>query len=449
MCAVVAAMPAQHPWTVPFPQRSTALTDGCQAAAEAVSASVALFDLDEALTSSGTCAAPPVELMTMLRVEAASLSSPSTRAEAQLLEDLRFCKAMVLRECGRCDVATVAAKLAVCGYRVAVRTALGGGQGQDCFQHLHHVLLMVTPPEGGPALIADPSFRSSFQLSEMHTTSAYAAALPTAEEFVGSEARLAALVKFLCSEMAAAFCAAGRSVPPWRAEASMLSKWLPSRFRDAVMRPDVLEQAAKAAERAAAAAAVDADGAGNGSQQAHTGGANSGSGGSASEAALDSSCSPMSPLELGGGSRQQVSSSKLPTAAANSAQRPLAVQTGFALPPQGASLLSRELGSQAKAQQQQQQQQCKASATGSSTVKRGGSGNQMKRVISNKSVRFAAEAIAAARDEGSPSSRRGGKVPAAFNVWADSNAKGKAAASGAADDGLPAIRTVKMTGRCR
>lgn len=52
----------------------------------------------------------------------------------QLLEDLRFCKAMVLRECGRCDVAAVAAKLAVCGYRVAVRTALGGGQGQDCFQ---------------------------------------------------------------------------------------------------------------------------------------------------------------------------------------------------------------------------------------------------------------------------------------------------------------------------
>lgn len=257
---------------------------------------------------------------------------------------------------------------------------------------------------------------------------------------MGSEARLAALVKFLCGEMAAAFSAAGRSVPPWRAEASMLSKWLPGRFRDTVAAPDALQQAAKAAKRAAAAA----DGAGDDGEQAGAGGAGNGSRKFTGEAALGSSCSPMSPLELGGGGRQQGSSPRLPTAAANSAQRPLAVQTGFALPPQGASLLSRELGTQAK---QQQQQQCKAAVTGSSAVKRGGSGNQMKRVASNKSVRFAAEAIAAVRDESEQKSR--GKVPAAFNVWADSSGNGKAAASGATDDGLPAIRTVKMTGRCR
>ena len=152
----------------------------------------------------------------------------------QLLRDLRSCKAAAIQERGRCDVDVVAAKLAHLGYRVAVRTAVGGGHGQDCFQvgsclqnlqecgyaprslevllqnvsskgsfcvrwarrhscshrrllmcsfvqHLHHVFLVVTPPGGGAPCIADPTFRSNFQLSDMHTTAAYAAALPTCE----------------------------------------------------------------------------------------------------------------------------------------------------------------------------------------------------------------------------------------------------------------------------
>jgi hypothetical protein len=48
-------------------------------------------------------------------------------------------------------------------------------------QHLHHVFLVVTPPGGGAPCIADPTFRSNFQLSDMHTTAAYAAALPSCE----------------------------------------------------------------------------------------------------------------------------------------------------------------------------------------------------------------------------------------------------------------------------
>ena len=39
-----------------------------------------------------------------------------------------------MQERGRCDVDVLAAKLARLGYRVAVRTALGGGHGQNCFQ---------------------------------------------------------------------------------------------------------------------------------------------------------------------------------------------------------------------------------------------------------------------------------------------------------------------------
>lgn len=48
-------------------------------------------------------------------------------------------------------------------------------------QHLHHVFLVVSPANGGPACIVDPAFRSSFQLSDMHMTAAYSAALPACE----------------------------------------------------------------------------------------------------------------------------------------------------------------------------------------------------------------------------------------------------------------------------
>lgn len=314
------------------------------------------------------------------------------------------------------------------------------------------MFLVVTPPGGTAPCIADPTFRSNFQLSEMHTTATYAAALPAcecssllqrwvcslflhdhhrdvaiimlcymcstedrtlttflhpaADEFVGSEARVAMLVKFLCAEMAVAFAAAGRTVPPWRAEAAMLSKWLPGRFRDEVFRP-----AAKAAQRSAQAAsgsakAMDAD-----TDNDSSVGSSSSASTDADAACLGSSCSPTSPLELGGGSSgSRKQQQKVPTAAANSAQRPLAVQTGFAVPA-GASLLSRELGSAALQQ---------------ATTKAGG---QMRRSGSNKSVHFAADALA--RDCSFHGSRRG-------------------VAGGCGGDAeMPAIRTVKMTGRCR
>lgn len=62
------------------------------------------------------------------------------------MEDLRSCKARTLQETGRCDTAAIAAKLAGAGHRVMLRTSLGGGHGQDCFQvipNIDHTVLAL------------------------------------------------------------------------------------------------------------------------------------------------------------------------------------------------------------------------------------------------------------------------------------------------------------------
>ena len=183
----------------------------------------------------------------------------------------------------------------------------------------------------------------------------------------------------------------------------MLSKWQPVHYRDERLRPST----ASPAQPADAAAA-----AGDPSADSSVGSSSSSSAGDeASAARLGSGCSPTSSLEFaGGGSGKQ----KLPAAAANSAQRPLAVQTGFAVPA-GASLLSRELGSAALGQKGPSGKAPSAQRLGSS----------------GRSVRFADDAVVPSGAEG----RRNGR-------W-------RGAGGGCNVEVMPAIRTVKMTGRCR
>ena len=185
----------------------------------------------------------------------------------------------------------------------------------------------------------------------------------------------------------------------------MLSKWQPVHYRDERLRPPTARHAQP----------VDAATAGDLSADSSVGSSSSSSsaGHEASAARLGAGCSPTSSLEFagGGGGGQQ----KLPAAAANSAQRPLAVQTGFAVPA-GASLLSRELGSTALGQ--------KGSSGKAPPVQRLSSGGA-------RSVRFADDAVV----PGGADSRREGR-------W-------RVAGGGCNAEVLPAIRIVKMTGRCR
>lgn len=184
----------------------------------------------------------------------------------------------------------------------------------------------------------------------------------------------------------------------------MLSKWQPVHYRDERFRAPT---ACPAQPVDAVAAAGDLSADSSVSSSTSSGSA----GDEASAARLGAGCSPTSSLEFaGGGSGKQ----KLPAAAANSAQRPLAVQTGFAVPA-GASLLSRELGSAALGQKGPT-----GKAAPSQRLSSGG-----------RSVRFA-------EDVGVP----GG---------ADGRHEGRWRAAGGKCNAevMPAIRTVKMTGRCR
>jgi hypothetical protein len=188
-------------------------------------------------------------------------------------------------------------------------------------------------------------------------------------------------------------------------QAAMLSKWQPMHYRDERLRPSTALPAQPVDAAAAAAGDLSAD--------SSVGSSSSSAGDEASAARLGAGCSPTSSLEFaggGGGSAKQ----KLPAAAANSAQRPLAVQTGFAVPA-GASLLSRELGSAALGQ--------KGPSGKAPPGQRLSSGG--------RSVRFA-------DDAGVP----GG---------ADGRYQGRWRAAGGRCNAevMPAIRTVKMTGRCR
>ena len=186
----------------------------------------------------------------------------------------------------------------------------------------------------------------------------------------------------------------------------MLSKWQPVHYRDERFRPFAARSARPADARA------DAVAAGGLSADSSVGSTSSSTGDEASAGRLGAGCSPTSSLEFAGGGSS--GKQKLPAAAANSAQRPLAVQTGFAVPA-GASLLSRELGSAALGQKGPSGKAPPAQRLGSS----------------GRSVRFADDAVVPSGADG----RRNGR-------W-------RGAGGGCNVEVMPAIRIVKMTGRCR
>ena len=83
---------------------------------------------------------------------------------SQLLRDVRAFLSAIVREEGRPDTVVLASKLAAVGYRLTIRTALGGGAGRSCFHNLHHEFLLVMgdPEFGTPQdkeFIVDPNFR--------------------------------------------------------------------------------------------------------------------------------------------------------------------------------------------------------------------------------------------------------------------------------------------------
>lgn len=147
----------------------------------------------------------------------------------QLARDVRWLNHTTLREDGRRDSVVLASKLVNIGYKVAIRTAMGGGAGQDCFHNLHHEFLVVA--ERHQEVIVDCHFKDQFKIGQ-HTLQYQQTLNCLPEVFVGSALRLAPLVDLMCTEMAAAFKEQGVTCPPWRQPRSVISKWLPSKSQD-------------------------------------------------------------------------------------------------------------------------------------------------------------------------------------------------------------------------
>lgn len=152
----------------------------------------------------------------------------------QLLHDLRQLAAAVRREeGGELDIVVLATKLTSVGYRVHLRSALGGGQGVDAFHALRNEFIVVagTGHDDGIDYIVESKFRSHFAIP--HPTDRYAAVIAAVPDEIAAPAEaLAPLVQLLCSELSLAFEQMGLSLPPWRQSKSLLSKWLPAKSRD-------------------------------------------------------------------------------------------------------------------------------------------------------------------------------------------------------------------------
>mmetsp|Transcript_27473 Transcript_27473/g.69875 ORF Transcript_27473/g.69875 Transcript_27473/m.69875 type:complete len:390 (-) Transcript_27473:630-1799(-) len=155
----------------------------------------------------------------------------------------------------------LASRLSRLGYKVHIRTALGGGDGFECLRNLRHVFLSVVMPHvrAGPSqkYVVDLSFKEQFSIAK--PTQRYGQLLDCLPEvYVAPEASVAPLVNFLCQEIACAFRSNGAVLPPWRHASSMLSKWLPRKSLDESVASDAPTGSSQQQQhRAAASTAAD------------------------------------------------------------------------------------------------------------------------------------------------------------------------------------------------
>ena len=157
---------------------------------------------------------------------------------ATLLEDDEF------------DPVILATRLSTVGYRVHIRSALGGNAGTtDCFFNLRNEFLVVAGEgdDAGTHFIVEARFKEHFAIP--HPTERYQGLLEAIPSEVAlSPTALAPLVNLLCSEMSLAFKERGLSLPPWRQGKSLLTKWLPAKARDLDMSSPIASPRASSPE---------------------------------------------------------------------------------------------------------------------------------------------------------------------------------------------------------
>eukprot|EP00884_Botryococcus_braunii_P006113 jgi/Botrbrau1/15502/Bobra.43_2s0119.1 len=157
------------------------------------------------------------------------LMEPDSPFQQQLARSARHFMEKVLKDEGTSDIALVAMYLSKAGYRVAIRTAKGGGSGRTCFDNLRHHHILVFPNDSTrseDAYIVDISFRDQFRMRR--ATPLYSAVLEAVPHpFVGNRRQLLEMLKVLSDQMAKAFQENDEACPPWRRYCALVSKWLP------------------------------------------------------------------------------------------------------------------------------------------------------------------------------------------------------------------------------
>ncbi len=150
----------------------------------------------------------------------------------QLARDVQCLAYAVGREDSRHDAVLLASKLVNIGYKVAIRSAMGGGPGQYCFQNQHHEFLIIA--ERHQNTIIDCHFKDQFKIGQ-HTLQYQQVLDCMPDLFVGSANCLVPSVELLCSEMAFAFKEWTVMCPPWRQPRTMISKWLATNAEDTLI----------------------------------------------------------------------------------------------------------------------------------------------------------------------------------------------------------------------
>ncbi|GIL42151.1 hypothetical protein Vafri_209 [Volvox africanus] len=128
------------------------------------------------------------------------------------------------------EISSLAVAMAALGFDVVVRRcnrdAIRGVQMFSCLRHEFLVVRGTSGQLNGVEFIVEPSLRQHFSIP--HASPEYEFILNNIPDvFVGSSCRLVPVVQLLCALMADSFRREGLTLPPWRRDAAMLSKWLP------------------------------------------------------------------------------------------------------------------------------------------------------------------------------------------------------------------------------
>lgn len=188
----------------------------------------------------------------ILKSDVMRFTRPVNMFHARLQRDVASMKRRIVEEEGDMDVVVLATHLSSVGYKVSLRSALGGGRDSGMFVNLRNEFLIVEReifgtfddeygnvvkiPQGTEEYIVEVRFKEHFAIPLLNESVRYrflSQVVP--EHIVATVSTLKPLVEMLCYEISLSFDACGLTLPPWRRHKSLLSKWLPLKSQDVDM----------------------------------------------------------------------------------------------------------------------------------------------------------------------------------------------------------------------